>query len=207
LGFIAVKMKIVKKLLLSFALMIFLFTTASSQDSTGSAETSARKGFDRSRLFIGGNFGLSFGTYTLVNISPQVGYRFNNYLAAGIGINGQYTRIKDRYAGYTATTSYGVAGMNLFGRVYPIQQFFAQLQPEMNYIWGKYKSGNSEYSLNGKILPSLLVGAGGMIPMGRAGGLIIMAQYDLLNKSNSTTQPGTPYGKNIFFSVGFNVGL
>ena len=183
------------------------FTSLLLAQDPQTGEEQEKNGFDKSRLFIGGSFGLSFGAYTLVNISPQVGYQFNNFFAAGIGINGQYSEIKDDYGSYTTSTSYGVLGMNLFGRVYPLRQFFAQLQPEMNYIWGKYDDGYNENSLNGKILPSLLIGAGGMIPMGRSGGLMIMAQYDLLNKSNTATEPGTPYGKNIFFSIGFNVGL
>lgn len=191
-----------KKVLLA-GLMLFFVALVHAQDNAEPTEQTEKKGFDRSRLFVGGNFGLSFGNYTFINISPQLGYRFNNYVAAGMGVNFQY--IKDKR--YIGTYSNSVAGMNLFGRVYPIQQFFAQVQPELNYIWGKYDDGVDENSLNGKILPSLLLGAGGMIPMGRSGGLVILAQYDLLNKTNTATDPGTPYGKNIFFSIGFNVGL
>ena len=182
-----------------------------AQDSTAvekEAETE-KKGFDKSRLFFGGNFGLSFGNYTLINISPQVGYRFNNYFAAGIGINAQYSQFRDRYNGETISReSYGVAGMNIFGRFYPIRQGFVQLQPEMNYIWGKYKyyPTDVEYSLNGKILPSLLAGAGAVLPVGGAVNMIISAQYDLLYKASSNSNPGTPYGNRVFYSIGFNIG-
>ncbi len=193
----------VKKILLT-GLMMAITMLIFAQDSLKVEEQQEAKKFDRSRVFVGGNFGLSFGSYTFINLSPQVGYRFTDLFAAGIGINGQYIKDK-RYS--NLTSSYGVAGMNLFGRVYPIQQAFAQLQPELNYIWGSNKVDGVSSSINGKILPSLLVGAGGVIPMGRSGGLMIMAQYDLLNKSNTINAPGTPYGKNIFFSIGFTVGL
>lgn len=169
-----------------------------------------KKGFDRSRLFVGGNFGLSFGDYTFINVSPQVGYRFTNMLAAGIGINGQYTQYRQRWGNQTISRSnLGIAGMNVFGRFYPIQQAFLQVQPEMNYIWGSTKQYDPDlkYSINGKILPSLLLGAGGILPMGNAGGLIVMVQYDLLNKSGFQSDPSTPYGSKPFVSIGFNVGL
>jgi hypothetical protein len=193
-------------------LFIFLFTIVClatyAQDEQ---EETTKKGFDRSRLFVGGNFGLSFGNFTFINISPQVGYHFTNKLAAGVGINGQYTQYKIlNNAGNTyQRQNYGVAGMNLFGRFYPIEQAFLQVQPEMNYVWGKIKAYNPEavYTLNAKILPSLLVGAGGAIPAGRAGSFVVLAQYDVLNKNPESNNPGTPYGNKIFFSFGFNLGL
>lgn len=163
-----------------------------------------KKGFDRNKLFISGNFGLSFGDFTLVNISPQIGYRFNNFLAAGVGVNGIYSSARSRYInGQTASReNYGVVGLNIFGRVYPIQYAFVQLQPELNYTWGKLKEYDPDavYKLEGKIVPSLLAGAGAAIPAGR-GAFIIMAQYDVLQTNR------TPYGEKVFFSFGFNFGL
>lgn len=193
-----------KKTGLSLLLTLAVCTALMAQDQQPPADQGAKKGFDRSRIFIGGNFGLSFGSYTLINISPQVGYRFNDYFAGGVGINAIYS--SEKYS-YGERIKLGIAGMNIFGRFYPIQQVFAQLQPEMNYIWGSREYSGTKNSLNGKILPSLLAGVGGVVPMGRSGGLVIMGQYDILNKSYTYPNPGTPYGKNIFFSVGFNVGL
>ena len=193
------------------AFMIGLF----AQDSTTQKEEPEPKKFDRSRVFIGGTFGLSFGTYTFINISPQVGYRFSNLFAAGIGINGQYSQYTEKYNGdVISREEYGVMGMSLFGRLYPIQQAFISIQPELNYIWGNrkvytpYYPVDSKSSLNGKIIPSLLLGAGAVLPTGKGGGgLMIMAQYDLLNTAGDNVNPGTPYGSNIFFSIGFSTGL
>lgn len=167
-------------------------------------EQEPKTGFDKNKLFIGGNFGLSFGDFTLVNISPQVGYRFNNTLAAGIGVNGIYSSARSRFiSGETASReNYGVVGLNIFGRVYPIQYAFLQLQPELNYTWGKLKeySPDAVYKLDGKVVPSLLAGAGAAIPAG-GGAFIIMAQYDVLQNVR------TPYGEKVFVSFGFNFGL
>ena len=197
-----------KRLLLLLTTVCLFSFSVLAQDEK---EEEAPKKFDRSRLFVGGNFGLSFGNFTFINISPQLGYRFNDFFAAGIGINGRFSQQKYRSGGTTLYKDrYGVAGMNLFGRFYPIQQGFIQLQPEMNYIWGSridYTPQEVKSSLNGKILPSLLAGAGAYLPAGRAGGFIIMAQYDLLNKSDFYPNPSTPYGKNIFMTIGFNAGF
>lgn len=187
------------KQLLAICLLSTLSLSLFAQD-----EEEPKKGFDKDKLFISGNFGLSFGDFTLINISPQIGYRFNNVLAAGAGVNFIYSSIKNRFipSTYDYRESVGVAGLNIFGRVYPIQYAFLQLQPEANYIWGKrkYSDGTADLKLDGKIVPSLLAGAGAAIPAGR-GAFIIMAQYDVLQNNR------TPYGEKVFFSFGFNFGL
>jgi hypothetical protein len=187
------------KYLVSLCLFSIVTLSVYAQD-----EEEPKKGFDKSKLFVSGNFGLSFGDFTLVNISPQLGYRFNNILAAGVGINGIYSSTRSRFVnGETASReNYGVVGLNIFGRAYPIQYAFLQLQPELNYTWGKLKeySPDVEYKLDGKLVPSLLAGAGAAIPAG-GGAFIIMAQYDVLQNNR------TPYGEKVFISFGFTFGL
>jgi hypothetical protein len=159
------------------------------------------KGFDKSRIFFGGNFGVSFGNSTFVNVSPQVGYRFNKWFAAGTGVNFIYSSFvtRDFNGDKLYKDSYGTAGLNIFGRVYPISQAFIQIQPEYNYTWGKqkYYASGQEFDLEGKFVPSFLVGAGAAIPAGR-GAMIIMVQYDVIQDRRS------PYGNRPFFSIGFN---
>ena len=176
-------------------LVLLLIIASVAVAARAQDEEEPKRGFDKEKLFFGGNFGLSFGSYTLINVSPQAGYRFNKHVAAGAGINFIYTSSK--YFGFRE--NYGVAGLNIFGRFYPIEQIFIQAQPEMNYTWGKQKyDGGNEVKLDGKFVPSLLAGAGVAIPMGRNGAFLIMVQYDVIQNSRS------PYGNNPFFSVGFN---
>ncbi len=197
-------MKLLKLLPLCFLCICFsatLFAQLERQPQPQKAPE--QKGFDKSRLFFGGNFGLSFGDYTIINVSPQVGYRFNRYVAAGMGINGQYYSVK--YNGYAGIDKdqYGIAGLNVFGRVYPIEQLFAQLQPEMNYTWGKVKyTDGSSSTIDGKTRTSLLIGAGGIIPTGSRAGITIMIQYDLLGEANIP-----PYGNKPIYGFGVNLGF
>jgi hypothetical protein len=163
------------------------------------------KGFQKERLFMGGNFGLSFGDFTFLNLSPQLGYRFSDLFAAGFGINGQYVGVKRRnFSGQAISkTSQGVIGLNVFGRIYPIQYLMLQVQPEANYIFGKqtfYGSPSQEYKMDASIVPSLLLGAGAVIPSGR-GSMIISVFYDALQ------DPDAPYGTRPFINFGFNVPL
>jgi hypothetical protein len=184
-----------------FAAILFAFvgSAAVAQDE----ENPVKKGFDKEKLFVGGTFGLSFGSYSsLVNVSPQIGYRFNRYLAAGAGVNFIYSSFKySQYSAGDEKQTYGVTGLNVFGRVYPIEYLLLQVQPEANYVWGKYKFyDGTTIKMDSKIVPSVLGGVGGVIPMGR-GGLIVMVQYDLLQNINS------PYGSKAFYNFGYNIGL
>ena len=158
------------------------------------------------RWFLGGNFGLTFGDYTLINVSPQLGYRFTERLAAGAGVNFQYISVKERYTNGDAyrKVAQGVTGLNLFGRVYHIRNFMLQLQPEANYVFGKeilyYTSPRQENKLDGKIVPSLLAGAGVVIPSGR-GAMIMAVFYDVLQDPNS------PYSNKPVVNFGYNIGF
>lgn len=190
-----------KKLIFSVLMVAgFSFSVVAQRESIDDGP----RGFDRNKLFIGGQFALNFGNITIINVSPQLGYRFNRFLAAGAGVNGQYSSFRRRFAnGQTASREqYGVAGLNVFGRVYPIQQILLQVQPEANYTWGKVRdfSIQQEYRLPGQIVPSVLLGAGGVIPAGR-GAFLAMVQYDILQNARS------PYGNRPFYNFGYNMGF
>ena len=188
-----------KRWLLAVSVLVLAAGTARAQE-----EEAPKKGFDKDKLFFGGNFGLSFGDYTIINVSPQIGYRFNQYFAVGAGPNFIYSSFRHRYYPSTADyrENYGVAGLNIFGRVYPLEFLLLQIQPEMNYTWGKYKfyDGSPNQKLDGKFVPSLLAGGGAVIPAGR-GALIAMVQYDLLQNNRS------PYGNRAFYNFGYNIGF
>ena len=160
----------------------------------------------RDRWFFGGNFGLTFGDYTLINVSPQLGYRFTNRVAAGGGVNFQYISVKERFSNGDrySKISQGVTGLNLFGRVYPIQNIMLQVQPEANYVFGKevlyYTDPRQKNKLPGKLVPSLLAGGGLVFPSGR-GALIMSVFYDVLQDPNS------PYSNKPIVNFGYNMGF
>jgi hypothetical protein len=180
-------------------ILLSLLQYATAQDAVPS------KGFDKSKLFFGGNFGLNFSSgYSLINLSPQVGYHFSPQFAAGAGINYIHFSYTEYYAGYyDQRYSQNYGGLNIFGRFYPIQQLFLQAQPELNYIWGKVKDNETHVTL-GKIptqlVPSLLLGGGAAIPAGR-GAIMISVLYDVIQNVYS------PYYHQAVYGLGYNVGF
>jgi hypothetical protein len=157
-------------------------------------------GLDPSRLFFGGNFGASFGNFTFINVSPQVGYRVSPIFSAGTGVNFIYQGNKVNYGSYTQKSTYGYVGLNVFGRLNPFKFLIANVQPELNYVWGKITEdpGNFEVKQPGKFVPSLLLGGGVAIPTGQRGAMVAMIQYDVLQNDLS------PYGRRAFVTFGFN---
>jgi hypothetical protein len=193
-----------KKIVL-FALLWGVVFIANAQEAQ--EEATEEKGFKKENVFVGGNFGLTFGDYTLINVSPQIGYRFNRLLAAGVGINAQYVGYKDRdiFSGDVyRKVSQGVTGLNVFGRFYPIPQLFLQVQPEANYLFGKetyYQPTKEQYKLDAVIAPSLLMGGGAVLGGNGRSGFVISILYDVMQHEDS------PYGNKPVYNVGFNVGL
>lgn len=167
--------------ILSFLLVVNL--AAYSQYS----RNQSKSGFDISKLSIGGNFSLQFGDYTVIGISPQVGYDFSKYFTAGAGFG--YTYFKENEYDYKWTRSY--LSFNMFGRLFPVENIVISVQPEINRMWQtlKYNGVSEDYT---KFIPSVLVG-GGLRYMG----MIAMIQYDVVQDDYS------PYGNRLFYSIGY----
>lgn len=161
-------------------------TSTQKKNIYGNSRSSG--GFDATKLSFGGNLSLQFGSYTVVNISPQVGYDFSKYFTAGAGLG--YTYFKDKYYDYKWSSSY--ASFNLFGRLYPVEYLVLSVQPEISRMWQSITYNNGTKYSDNEFVPSFLIG-GGL----RLGGMIAMIQYDVVQDRNS------PYGNSIFYSVGY----
>ncbi len=173
-------------------------------------EAPPTKKFDPKNIMIGGTLGASFGDYTFVNVSPQVGYYFNQYITAGVAINYVYSSIK-YYQGqqdYAYKYNYSYAGLGIFGRFFPLRFLFVSAQPELNYNWGKIKYNDTYYpnqpdeKVDGLFVPSFLIGGGAVLsPTGR-GGMMISIQYDVIQYQKDGIYL-SPYGRNPYLNIGF----
>lgn len=195
-------------ILLSVLLLFIQQVTMAQYPVTDSLSVAApiedTKKFDPSKLVIGGNLGASFGNFTFINISPQVGYRFSPMFTAGVGVNYIYSsfRVDDFNGNAYYREKFSYAGANLFGRFFPTNFLFVSLQPEVNYSWGKVDYENSDIpdlKMDAEWIPTLLVGAGVMMGgSGGRGGVMLSLQYDVAQN------PRSPYGTRPFVSMGFN---
>lgn len=73
------------------------------------------------RAELGGNIGLQFGTVTIINISPSVGYWFTNYLMGGMELTYLYSH-DSREGGYKGTTY----GIDILAKIYPYHNLFIE---------------------------------------------------------------------------------
>lgn len=182
-----------------FSILLMLLLASISGVYAQSEGTSG--GFEKDRFFSGGNFGVRFGDNTFVNLSPQFGYQFTDRFQAGAGVNFIMSSFTYRGTGgqriYRST--YGYGGLNVFARVFPISTFFASVQPEYNYRWGKmrYFNGQATEQAPGSFVPVFLIGAGTSVPVGR-GRMIAQLMYDVAGNAQS------PYGRSPFVTFGFN---
>jgi hypothetical protein len=170
-------------------LTTFLVVNGFAQDSTMLRKNPPKERFI-DRLFTGGNLGAQFGTVTFIDVSPLIGYKFTDKIAAGIGATYQYYHYKDRY--YDIETN--VYGGRIFGR----------------YLFTDYLFGHAEYEyLNLEAfdfkrrrvdVESILVGGGYIQKIGEHAAIVAMILY------NFTESAYTPYS-NPIIRVGFNVGF
>ncbi|NDW09302.1 hypothetical protein D0T56_06455 [Dysgonomonas sp. 520] len=156
-------------------------------------QTKQASSFDWNKVTFGGGVGLQFGDYTVVNIAPQVGYNFSKMFNAGFGFS--YSYYKDRYYvngdKWKETASY--FGFNVYARFYPINNIIIMAQPDINRMWRTDEAPDGYKIKDEKFIPSFLIG-GGL----RLGPMSVMLKYDLVQDKDS------PYGNNIFYSVGFS---
>ena len=187
--------------------IFFLAFAQLAQAQYYKTDTASRKGFDRSRLVLGGSLGMVFGDYTNVDVSPLAGYRFSDYIAAGIAVNAQYGQFRstDYYGTTVQRDKYTIFGGGVWARVYPIQMLFIHIQPEYNFIsqsttYYQTNDGKQVYKSNYSV-PSLLVGAGYTQSLGGSVGVGISILYDVLQDDRS------PYRNNLIYRVGAGIGF
>lgn len=176
----------IKQILSMKKLLFGLFLLSSSLAMTQA------QGFDRSKMIVGGSFGMQFGDYTLVSVAPQVGYQLSPYFTAGAGVSYTYFK-RDYWATQGSKNTYHSSyfGMSVFGRVYPVQYLVLSVQPEASRMW-RSTGILSNKVRETKFVPSVLIGAGV-----RFGPVTAMIQYDVVQDKDS------PYSDNLFYSVGY----
>jgi hypothetical protein len=171
-----------------------------SRKQNDDARTELEKKKERlGRLRIGGNFGLQFGDYTYVNISPTAGYMvIKNRLEIGGGPIFIYERY--RFSSIDKI-SWFIYGPDVYTRGYLWKGIFLEARYD-----GVYKP--SYYDFNKKIFAHhLLLGGGYAASMGKIGSFYISALFNVIN-NNESIYKGTfgNFPLILGFGFGFNIG-
>jgi hypothetical protein len=181
----------IKKYIFIFLLLSTWISAIAQYEYPGDTEESEdgkkqKKGwYKESKLFFGGNLGLSFGTYTYIELSPIAGYRITPRLSAGLGP--KYMYIKER--GYYETSIYGAKVFALFSIFKNINEkinigigdIFVYAENESLNIEPMYwdPSTNSYFAGKRGWVNITLLGGGLRFPLGQRSGFSIIVLWDI----------------------------
>ena len=145
-------------------------------------------------FFTGGNLGLQFGTVTMIDISPQIGYFILENIAVGTGFTYQY--INDRRFSATMHVVGGRAFTNLYLPFY--NSIFAHGEYEyMAYNTNVFNTLGIKEWVN---ISNVLAGVGYRQKVGGLSAITLMVLW------NFNETPYTLYS-NPVLRVGFDIGF
>lgn len=151
----------------------------------------------KDRLWFGGGIGLSFGTFTAVQLDPLVGVYLdrNRKLSTGLGLS--YWYFQDN--SYAPPLKQNVYGYRVFTRYRVIEQAF--LHAEFLHL-----NAERYFSVDNTIkrtwVPHLLIGAGYVQPLAGSTSFYFQVLFEVLQDPNSLY-----FGQGPIISGGVGVGF
>lgn len=186
--------------------MILSFASTNASAQVRVRDSSKTRGVSSSKFFFGGSIGFTFGSYTYVNISPVVGYRFTPRWTVGVGGTFQYYKTNSSLFNNTESIVYGGSGFVRYMIVQDIGKLIPMVKTDGGfYLHTEYEALSLETSvfdqdneLSGKRYwaRSVLVGGGFRQQVGRRAYLFLELLWNLTYDSQ------LPYN-NPLFRVGF----
>lgn len=157
----------------------------------------------RDRLYFGGNFGFGVGgnsleKTTFLDISPVVGYKFNDRFIAGPGIIYQYLHYQNNV--YKISVDFNNYGAKLFSRYFFTESLFAHAEPEwLNREYVKNYDSNGKPQLSRVDVFSFFIGGGYRARFGAKSGFDLLILYNLNDNiyspySNPLIRAGVGFG-------------
>ena len=133
-------------------------------------------------VYFGGDLGMSFGSYTYVNIAPEAGYIITDRLSAGVGIIYQYYNLNSVVNPYKTS----VYGGKVFARFFVFDNVFLYSVTEIVSLETRYFDYTGQFEKQNRFLmASPLVGAGYFQRFSDKGGVGLMLLFNLNQSRNS----------------------
>lgn len=133
-------------------------------------------------------YGMAFGNQTTFNFVPQLLYSQNTYFSVGGGLSYIYYYLSHK--GEKQQMHY--IGLNFLARLKPLPYLIFQVQPEIFERWGK-QNGRK---VSSRFVPTFLAGGGFTLPVG-PGNINLLFMFDIIQNDY------TPYGKNLYYTLGY----
>lgn len=151
------------------------------------------------RIWFGGGVGLSFGTFTAIQLDPMVGYKVDQQGRLSVGLGGSYWYFRD--SRYNPAYDFTAYGYRTFSRYRFIEQAFAHVEfLHMNVEATRFGSLSE---IAPRIwVPHLLVGGGYIQSLGGRGSIFLQVLFDVWQDPNSIY-----YGRGPIFSGGVGIGF
>ncbi len=148
----------------------------------------------RDRINIGGGFGLSFGSYTYIQVSPVISYAVSSNFYLGLGLD--YTYYKDSRYSYSYVYEGSIWAPKIFAR-YFIGDFFAQAEIQKYYYKNVYNSLNPSEMISET---HYYAGGGYRSWVGANSFMYVMVLFDLQRSDFA-------FGNNPQVQIGFSHGF
>ena len=174
-------------------MLIFLLVSALTAQESATALKPLEKN-EPSKVYWGGELGLSFGSYFRISVVPLVGYKVTPQFHVGGKIGLSYIEDK-RYQ--TKITSFNYGG-SIFARYLLIKGLYAHAE----YVYWSYKYQTENLEGQRTWVPFFLVGGGYIQPISPTASLFVEILWDVLGDDNSPYNSSEPWVK-----VGVGVGL
>jgi hypothetical protein len=189
-------MKLKPSIAFIFFFLLVFTCDLRAQDYSNSSKSSGKF---TDRLVTGGNLGMQFGTQTMIDLSPMIGYKITDRFVAGIGITYRYYRSRDLIYNYVFKTS--IYGGSVFARYYVLENLFAHVEYEGLSLETKYFDPYYQAHTSTRFwVGSPMAGVGYRQAIGERASFNIMLLYNF----NETMY--SPYN-NPIIRVGVNFGI
>jgi hypothetical protein len=143
------------------SLFLLLFSIFCSKLFAQQQNEDMNKGFSRSNMFFGSGLNLGIASRSFnIGLNPELGFSLNNWLDVGAAVNFNY--YSQNASEFSSIRFQNINyGAGLFTRIWPVNFFYIQIQPEYNWTNSSQKNVSTQQTTKYNFsAESMLVGIG-----------------------------------------------
>jgi len=183
---------------------IILFSITAQAQTT----ITTNKILDKKPVYVGGGLVLGGGAHSFqMGLNPEIIKSFTPYLDGGLAMNIYYELYNPSEFSDVRSRNFRL-GVGAFTRIWPIESFFIQVQPEYNYAWIKQKDTKSGQAGSTNFGAESILAGVGYGKRGASGISYFSVMIDLLNNPQSQYNSGYNRKEPVFRAgIGFPIRI